>query len=178
MGKLRLWEVKCYWMSQGCRPEALIQHSYVLPQCFTTSLSCLLCNNVTTNNVDWILPWNHQGKCTASFYPSSPYFLQAEAGGGDWSHSIIFVQIDLTVFRSRWSTKIGLNPQNSISEFYLQIYGSHFGSQADTGAKQMTPELAQSRPKLGVDVGNSQAGCRMAIIFQLIFSFRFLSCSR
>lgn len=31
--------------------------------------------------------------------------------------------------------------------------------------------MAQSRPKLGIDVGNSQAGCRTAIIFQLLFSF-------
>lgn len=63
-------------------------------------------------------------------------------------------------------------------EFYLEIYVSRSGSHADTGTKQTTPELAQSRPKLGVDVGNSQAGCRKAIIFQLIFSFRFLPCSR
>lgn len=42
----------------------------------------------------------------------------------------------------------------------------------------MIPELAQHRPKLGVNVDSSQAECGAAIIFQLIFSFRLVPCSR
>lgn len=174
----KLNATKCHTLQTGGSDSTLLFptpmfHPPVYPACFAITINTL-----------------HHQQGSLSPTMKSPrkvlrlilYFLSLfpprSGRKGDWFPSIIFVQIDLTVFRSGWSTKIGLNPQNSILEFYLQIHVSHYGSQADTGTKQMTPEMALSRPKLGVDVGNSQAGCRTAIIFQLIFSFCFLPCSR
>lgn len=156
--------------------KASVSYPSVLPP----SLHCLLCINTLHHQPCRLSPTTKSPKNMLGFLLQFLDLISSEklGKGGDLFLVLFFCSNKSYTVPFCKGQKQARIQQNSISQFYLQIRMSHFGSHADAGAKQTALELAQSRPKLGVDVGNSQAGCRTAIIFQLIFSFCLLPCSR
>lgn len=151
-------------MSHNCRSKTLILDLFpTVVFCPLIHTACLMLLIKTLHHQQYSLSSSIKSpnkviSLILSFFSHSSS-KEFDMGWGLSPSIIFFFQINLIKFHSEWSTILDLNSRNYISWFYLHIYEPHSGIHADTRTKQMTPELAQSRPKLGVDICNSLAGC-------------------